>query len=497
MIKVLAKTNIDRLAITVMLGLSLAIALLVIGGNACGNDCVLRTGPRVRDFSWQDRQIGAEDRALILTFNRPMERDRVEAHLEITPALPGKFSWAGRRMAYTLNEPAPYGTTYTLHLEGARERFGQDRLGKLMQPFTAQFRTRDRAFAYIGVEGEEQGRLVVYNLTQQRKLVLTPPELVVTDFEVYPKGDRIVFTALERGTWRQGIQEQRLYSVTTGGVRQASPSSPELKLILDNADYQILQFDLSPDGESIVVRLAHREDPADFDLWLIQDDLPPQPLATPPGGEFLIAPDGRTLALAQGEGIALLPLAPEGEPIDFLPDYGRLLSFSHDGSAAAMVNFNTDSPELRFVRSLYLVTNRGTTQKLLDTQGSFLNCQFNSTATRLYCLLTQLIHEQEYTEQPYLVAIDLATQSVKPLLKLPGYQDIQFSPAPDDLGLLFDQVIPAPELTMSDALRTNSGEAILSSRLWLLVPTSSDEARASSVELEELPLPGFRPRWLP
>ena len=34
----------------------------------------------------------------------------------------------------------------------------------------------------------------------------------------------------------------------------------------------------------------------------------PQPLDTSSGGDFWIAPDSKTIAVAQGEGIALLPL---------------------------------------------------------------------------------------------------------------------------------------------------------------------------------------------
>jgi len=61
---------IDRAAISLIFLLSLAIGLLVIGGD--------RHVPKVRDFSWQNKVVGARDTAFIITFSRPMDRASVE-----------------------------------------------------------------------------------------------------------------------------------------------------------------------------------------------------------------------------------------------------------------------------------------------------------------------------------------------------------------------------------------------------------------------------------
>ncbi|PSB62402.1 hypothetical protein C7B61_14600 [filamentous cyanobacterium CCP1] len=109
-----ATQNLDRAALTLILVLALAIGFLLIKGD--------RVSARVRDFTWQERQIGAADTAFILNFSRPMEQASVEENLHIDPPLPGKFSWAGRRMAYTLESPIPYGQSFELTLDGARDR---------------------------------------------------------------------------------------------------------------------------------------------------------------------------------------------------------------------------------------------------------------------------------------------------------------------------------------------------------------------------------------
>ncbi len=71
----------------------------------------------------------------------------MEQNLQIEPPLPGKVSWAGRRMAYTLLNPAP------------RDRVSKAATKNPLQPFVGKFRSCDRAFIYLGVEGVEGGEV--------------------------------------------------------------------------------------------------------------------------------------------------------------------------------------------------------------------------------------------------------------------------------------------------------------------------------------------------
>ncbi|MDJ0727567.1 MAG: hypothetical protein QNJ38_20890, partial [Prochloraceae cyanobacterium] len=295
----------------------------------------------------------------------------------------------------------------------------------------------------------------------------------------------------DRASGVEGIQKLKLYSVNT----ELDPKSNnrQLKLILNNKKYQNNDFQLSENGKIIVVQRMERRNPEKFDLWLIEKDRKPQPLKVQ-GGEFLIAPDSQTLAIAKGEGIALLPLKPDSEPLDFLPKFGRILGFSRDGRAAVMVNFNTENANLRYTRSLFYVNNQGLQKELLNTSGSIIDCKFNPTATHLYCLLTEVKDAEEYRELPYLAKIDLKTKEVTPILGWPEYQDIQISIAPDGLGILFDQLITTEDSDRE--LINNSGAAIVGGNIWLLIQ-SVDLSSNLKPQLEQLPLVGVRPQWLP
>lgn len=491
---------LDRVAITLMLVIAVVTGLVLWGGG--------RTSAHVRDFTWQDKIIGADDTAFVMTFSRPMDHKTVEKNLTITPTLSGKTSWSGRRMAYTLNLPAPYGKDYTIQLQNALDYFSQaGGQQSTIRPFEAKFRTRDRAFAYIGVQGEEAGRLVLYNLTKQERLILSPKNLVVNDFKPYALGDRILFAASDRTAQPQGLLEQKLYRVSTGIQPNpplqvdANPANndavkrPEVKPagtleeILDSRDYQNLKFDLSADGKIIVVQRVSRTDPADFGPWVVREGEAPESLKGQPGGDFLITPDSDSLAIAQGQGLAILPLQPDAKPLDFLPKFGMVLNFSNDGSLAAMVKFNTDR-----TRSLFLVSNQGTQKELLRTTGSIFSAQFEPKKRVLFCLLSQLIPGEIYQEQPYLAAIDVKTSKLTSLLPLPNQRDVHMDVAPDTLAVLFDQTIETQQANTS-GVRSQSGQVIADSRLWLLPVNIADLSKKS--EPEQLPLPGIRPRWLP
>jgi Tol biopolymer transport system component len=489
---------LDRIAIALMLLLSVLIGLIILQGDV--------VTARVRDFTWQNQQIGAEDNSFTLTFSRPMEIKSVEDNLKIEPPLAGKFSWAGRRMVYTLLTPAPYGTNYKVQLQGAKDKFAQQEgNNRLIEPFTGSFRTRDRVILYIGTDKEEQGRLVLYNLTQEQKRILTPKDLIAMDFESFPDGEKILFSA--RASKNEDLLSAQLYTVTTGvsgKSGQEAESGGKIDLVLDSKDYENLKFDLSPDGQTIVIQRGNKTNPGDFGLWFMPatsdasgEKPTPKRLKSQPGGDFMITPDSKAVAVAQGQGAAILPLQGDAsKPLDFLPQFGLVQAFSKDGSQAAMVKFNTD-----YTRDLFLVTNQGVQKQLLKTTGSILSCQFDIASPTLYCLLTQLVSKEQYIEQPYVVAIDLKTGQQKPLLVLPPAQrNVQMSLSSDGLGLLFDQVVPQtnpPASLPPNTLKTDDGDIIATSSLWLMPLLPIADATTVEIKPEQLPLAGFHPRWLP
>jgi hypothetical protein len=155
----------DLIILAVILSLSLALALVLWGGD--------RTTLQVIDFSWQDRIIGVKDRWFSLTFNRPVNRESVENNLVIEPTLPGKISGRERSLVYTLTQLPIYGYNYRISMVRAKKLTDDTD----SETFVGRFKSRDRAFVYIGTDTKERGQLFLVNNTQKTKTVLTPHDL--------------------------------------------------------------------------------------------------------------------------------------------------------------------------------------------------------------------------------------------------------------------------------------------------------------------------------
>lgn len=472
---------LDRVAIATIVLLSLLIGGIIWSGN--------HTFPKVREFSWQDQQIGVEDTAFILTFNRAMDWQSVTDNLKIQPPLPGKFSWSGRRLAYTLNQPVPYGQSFQVTLDQATAATrGSSEESVKMQPFTGQFRSRDRALMYLGIDGEENGRLVLHNLTQNTHQILTPATLTVLDFKADLKRDRILFTAIDRSNANQDLFEQKLYTVPLSPTE----AQPSYQLLLENQDYQLLDFDITPNGEVLVVQQFSRRENEPVSLWEIKDSAPPRRLQHNADGQFLITPDGQTLVISQNQGVAMVPLYGDAKskPVDFWPKFDQILSFARDGSAALMAQNNPDS-----TRSLYLLSNQGQEQELLKVGGYLLDAEINPSTQTVYCLYTTFNRSQTASFDLHINAIALDTGKKQRLITIPKQSSGTLSLAPDGSALLYEEVTVTDKPSQS-VVRDAVGQTVSDSQVWLY-PLQETNTVSSKKKKPQKLLSGIQPLWLP
>ena len=472
---------LDRVAIVTILLLSLLIGGIIWSGD--------HTFPKVREFSWQDQQIGVEDTAFILSFNRAMDWQSVTDNLKIQPSIPGKLSWSGRRLAYTLNQPAPYGQSFQVTLDQATDATpGSAEESVKMQPFTGQFRSRDRALMYLGIDGKENGRLVLHNLTQNTHQILTPATLTVQDFKADLKRDRILFTAVERDESNQDLFEQKLYTVPLS----STAAQPSYQLLLENQDYQLLDFEITPNGEVLIVQQFSRQENEPVSLWELTDSAPPRRLQHNADGQFLITPDGQTLVISQNQGVAMVPLYGDAnsKPVDFWPKFDQILSFARDGSAALMAQNNPDS-----TRSLYLLSNQGQEQKLLTVGGYLLDAEINPSTQTVYCLYTTFNQSQTASFDLHITAIDLDTGKKQQLITIPKQSSGSLSLAPDGSALLYEEVTVTDKPSQS-VVRDTVGQTVSDSSVWLY-PLPLENTVSPRDDKPQKLLSGIHPLWLP
>jgi len=380
-------------------------------------------------------------------------------------------------------------------LQSAYDRFSEQ---TKIKPYMANFSTPDPAFIYIGSVGEEADRLVLYNLTHKFKRILTSSDLKINDFRITNR-KQILIGATPKGIdfvdSPANVLDQNLYILSTDLDTISATTKNEIKLILDNADYQNLKFDLSANGENIVVYRLSRPPRRDYGLWLINKNQELIDLKNQAGGEFTIAPDSVSVAIAQGAGIAILPLEPNAKPYDFFPKFGSVLGFNNSGTQVAMVKFNND-----YTRSLYLLNNQGKQEELLKISGSILEAKFSPREPIIYCLLTDAIQSKNsYQERLYLAAIATETKQLTRILDLPNQFSSEISMSPDGTALLIDRP-PALDRQTNQQLNQQTGQRVpvepspKKSQNLRLIEISSP---SSEPTIKVLDLFGSNPQWLP
>lgn len=137
--------------------------------------------------------------------------------------------------------------------------------------------------------------------------------------------------------------------------------------------------------------------------------------------------------------------------------------------------------------------------RALETACQTIECQQNLIET----LNAELASHKEfvaqsqaiYSEQSYqLLEAKNTCRDLRTRLHREQQHSVQLK-----FALLLDQIVTATTPSNSpqtNVPRTNDGEAIATSRLWL-VPLVASAKTSTQVQPEQLPLPGFHPRWLP
>ncbi len=449
--------------------LLIGVALFLLGHH---------TAPYVRDFNWQQQRVGARDRQMVLTFNRPMDAASVAAHLQLDPPLPGRLRKVGRRFFWTLTAPAPYGQTYRVRLQGAQDEQGQ----VMARPFEGEFRTPDRQLLGIATDPPQRGRLFLFNLETATTTLLTPPGLKVTQMQPSADGRYVYYFATTGGVQNQDLYRLNLEDHTS-------------ELLLDHQDYQNLRFQVSPTGEVVVAeRLPWQRDPTgrvETQLWIQtshRDPFRPLQLDTAVGGDFLISPDETRLFISQGQGVGIVPLHPKASAESFLAQFGQTLAIRPDGAFGALVRFNSD-----YTRSLWIVSNTGTSQEILVAEGSIEGGSFSPTAPVFYSLVNT-VDPETYTESPRLVAIHWEKNQQLEVVRAEYPTGLDFSLAPDGRALAYTLLEPGQGVPDPWAPLSRSGQAIATSQVWLV---EVEEGIPILTSRRRLPLGSSLLAWVP
>lgn len=173
----------DLLVLGVLLALGVGTGLVLLRGD--------QVGARVKELVPAPGSANISTRAEIrIAFEETMDRDSVERHLRVEPAVEGDFSWLGRTLFWRPRSQLATDTRYVVTL-GADARSTQGR--RVRDDLTWAFSTGHPRVAFMSV-GEVSQLFEIDTVSlDRRQLTRFEDGSSVWDYSVSPDGSQIAF----------------------------------------------------------------------------------------------------------------------------------------------------------------------------------------------------------------------------------------------------------------------------------------------------------------
>lgn len=418
--------RLDKIFGIITCGLLTVITLLIIGGD--------RTVPRVVQFSHEGKIVSAKTSQLSFTFNREMDKRSVEDGFVTDPPLDGTFSWSGRKAAFTLAIPLDPAITYTLRLRNAR-----DTRGVPLAEYVTHLQTRTPLLSYIGTEGNELRKILLYDLLSKEKRILPTEDLSILSIYPHPSGRYILFFALDKAAPKATSLEeyQELYSI--------SLENHSITKLADNRGFRNSALSISPDGSLMMMR---RQEIDTKRLVSSSDHLYSSSFINPNWQKFWyeegnppahFTPNGRSVLLWNiREGFVLVPTSPMEQIPENIGNFQQSFGFSSDGSKALFTEFEAEGTTRNF-NNIMVFYNKGEKQPLLKNTGSIAQPTFTPDGRFFYYLMMRKEDNTLGAPLFHLYAYDFDKDRVRPITTDPMYSEEHFAISPDGSQVVFER----------------------------------------------------------
>ena len=421
-----SSNKFDRLFWILFFCLTLVIGFLLIRGD--------QSYPRVVDTNLKNESLPLSTNQIVLTFNRNMDHASVENHFSITPKIEGKFSWIGKKMAFSFKESLASNQSISIELSQA-----EDELGNLMQSYQKNYQTQSQFLYFIGSEKDQKDQLVGFDLNQEKTTILSPKNLVIKDFRVHPDQNLIYLLGYKKSA-----------DETKNNLYELDRKSGRLKVLVDGQKEYIFAFELSPDGNILLARKGSINpydqsslvDPGS--LWTYEINRQKWTIFWNKelyGSEFYFSPDSNYLVGRMITGdITILPVIENPDKVVYLENYAGNYNLSPNGRQLVFVDF----PDPFSPNDLLLRNNDGTTQTLVEKGGQIQFPIFNKNGNRIYFLMSKVTDDFEETGllsiSPFhLYAYDLEQQKLIQLTDEEKYFEGFFHLSTDGKWVAFER----------------------------------------------------------
>ncbi|MDM7953857.1 MAG: hypothetical protein QUV07_11685 [Cyanobium sp. CZS 25K] len=281
--------------------------------------------------------------ALQARFSRPMDRDRVAADSDLSPALAHQWLGDGDTLLLNLAPEQRIRSPLLLRLGG------KDRRGLALAPQRWQWDPRPRLLAVVPVGAGEQVQVREHD---SRWRPITPVWPRITMLEPLGNGNAVaVVSRSESGrfrVWRVPLRQQPLRPLGRHGRAAPSPLQAGAPQPLGASELVFAHISGNRRGELLVQAGGDQPDQVSIQLWPSSGG--PQELPLEASGAVRLLPEGGAVVVPEIDGLSLRDLPPRPPRRQTLPGSRDLSSFCPRAGRALLVRHWPD-----FRRSLELV----------------------------------------------------------------------------------------------------------------------------------------------
>lgn len=458
----------------VAMGVLMAFTLLILWRGD-------RTLPQITHFNHHLKQISPRSNQLLFSFNREMNRYSVRRGFKIEPEIAGKFSWIGKKMAFTPVIPFEYGRTYQVEIQSAKDVKGID-----MPVYQSQFHTKTRQFIFLNAQ--RQLRLWKSDATE----TLTAPGLLVLDYIPVNDGEQIFFSAVDKNEFKQNSLAHEYHWTAFQQLYVFNLSNHSLSKLSEPGFFNF-RFSVSLNGQTrLLYRTSLQENTGGWWVqrypntqWQFLSDLDNTSYAITPNGQFMLGK--KQLAYY------LLSTDPDSEKsAQFLGQFSHTYGFN---SNATKILFTLPSPQdgFKIYNYVVLLDHQGRRNTYLENQGLLANLRFSPTKEVLYFTMTFDQDDYELSVPYHLHAFDLETSALEQLTDDPKWSDESFSVSPDGRQLIFERFDASDGENYGPDLR----EDIVGHRMTLEMMPDLWIYDTEKKSLISLGIQGRKPKWIP
>lgn len=283
------------------------------------------------------------DPQIQLTFSELMDQETVENAFSITPNIPGKISWAGRKFVFTPDSNLDFDQEYTIQINTSAT---SNRRSNPSQPYIKKFNTSPKSFIFI--DTQVPGQLKQYFPATNETRPLTSSDFIVQSYDYDPTLDRVVVLATDKKDFNDNPEPN--FQPYTIDLSDSTSNLSPIKYFQNNPDYQIHRIKWLPFESALLVSRTkiltkngyrfpslHTED-----RELISFNLETQEVNQIRTGnallyDFFPAPDGRSVLFIDDTGPLVLHnlkskdeeiIAPEFYDHYGFSEYGNFLLYS-------------------------------------------------------------------------------------------------------------------------------------------------------------------------